>query len=191
MSSPADSPETTGSLRSETESGREPGLPMIATAAPQRLSVPGWRKTSPKDLSAAQRSTLHKIADQLVPAASDNPSATHAPDYDEWLDRCIAARRDAIDLLLSTLDQLADADGTELDRALRQLHADDYEGRFHLISSIVAGAYLAGDYIRQLVGYPGQLRQPAKVDAAANELADGILDPVLKRGHIYISAAGE
>ena len=43
MSSPADSPETTGSLRSETESGREPGLPMITTAAPQRLSVPGWR----------------------------------------------------------------------------------------------------------------------------------------------------
>jgi hypothetical protein len=54
MSSPADSPETTGSLRSETESGREPGLPMITTAAPQRLSVPGWRKTSPKDLSAAR-----------------------------------------------------------------------------------------------------------------------------------------
>ena len=133
------------------------------------------------------RSTLHKIADQLVPAAGDNPSATHAPDYDEWLDRCIAARRDAIDLLLATLDQLADADGTELDRALRQLHANDYEGRFHLISSTVAGAYLAGDYIRQLVGYPGQLRQPAKVDDAANELADGILDPVLKRGHIYIS----
>ena len=191
MSRPADSPETTGSLRSETESGREPGLPMITTAAPQRLSVPGWRKTSPKDLSAAQRSTLHKIADQLVPAASDSPSATHAPDYDEWLDRCIAARRDAIDLLLSTLDQLADADGTELDRVLRQLHANDYEGRFHLISSIVAGAYLVGDYIRQLVGYPGQLRQPAKVDEAVNELADGILDPVLKRGHIYISAAGE
>ena len=64
--------------------------------------------------------------------------------------------------------------------------------RFHLISSIVAGAYLAGDHIRQLVGYPGQFRQPAKVDDAANELADGILDPVLAaRGDIYISAAGE
>jgi hypothetical protein len=191
MSSPADSPETTGSHRSETESGREPGPPMITAAATQRLSVPRWRKTSPKDLSAPQRSTLHKIADQLVPAVGDNPSATHAPDYDQWLDRCIAARRDAIDLLLSTLDQLADADGTELDWALRQLHADDSEGRFHLISSIVAGAYLAGDHIRQLVGYPGQFRQPAKVDDAANELADGILDPVLERGHIYTSAVGE
>jgi hypothetical protein len=159
-----------------------------AAAAPQRLSVPRWRKTSPKNLSAAQRSTLHKIADQLVPAAGDNPLATHAPDFDQWLDRYIAARRDAIDLLLSTLDQLADADGTELDRALRQLHAGDSEGRFHLISSIVAGAYLAGDHIRQLVGYPGQLRQPAKVDDAANELAGGILDPVLEPrqgGRVY------
>jgi hypothetical protein len=159
------------------------------TSPPQRLSVPRRVTTPPKELSQAQRATLHRVADQLVPAADGNPSATQAPGFDGWLDRCIAARRDAIDLLLSTLDQLAGAD--DLDRALRGLHADDAEGRFHLISSIVAGAYLAGDHIRRLIGYPGQFRQPARVDEAAEELADGILDPVLERGHIYISGAGE
>ena len=158
---------------------------------PQRLSVPRRVTTPPKDLSPAQRATLHRVADQLVPAAGDNPPATQAPGFDQWLDRCIAARRDAVDLLLTTLDRLGGAEGAGLDQALRQLHADDAEGRFHLISSIVAGAYLAGDHIRRLVGYPGQFRQPASFDDAANELADGILDPVLERGHIYISAAGE
>jgi hypothetical protein len=186
-----DDTQAADSHRSETESGREPGHSAITATVQERLSVPRWRRTPPTDLSATQRNTLHRVADQLVPAAGDNPSATHAPDYDQWLDRCIAAHREAIDLLRTTLDQLADADGAELDRALRQLHADDREGRFHLISSIVAGAYLAGDHIRQLVGYPGQARQPAKIDDAANELADGILDPVLERGHIYISAIGE
>jgi hypothetical protein len=159
------------------------------SSPPQRLSVPPRVTTPPRELSPAQRATLHRVADQLVPAAGANPSATQAPGFDGWLDRCIAARRDAIDLLLSTLDRLAGAG--DLDQALRALHADDAEGRFHLISSIVAGAYLAGGDIRRLIGYPGQFRQPARVDEAAEELADGILDPVLERGHIYTSAAGE
>jgi hypothetical protein len=161
------------------------------TSPPQRLSVPRRVTTPPRELSQAQRATLHRVADQLVPAAGGNPAATQAPDFDAWLDRCIAARRDGIDLLLCTLDELAGAEGADLDQALRQMHADDVAGRFHLISSIVAGAYLAGDHIRRLIGYPGQFRQPARVDEAANELADGILDPVLERGHIYTSAAGE
>ena len=164
---------------------------MTTAAAPQRLSVPGGARHRRKISARHSAARYTRSPTSSCPLPVTIRSATHAPDYDQWLDRCIAARRDAIDLLLSTLDQLADADGTELDRALRQLHADDSEGRFHLISSIVAGAYLAGDHIRQLVGYPGQLRQPAKVDDAANELADGILDPVLERGHIYISAVGE
>lgn len=158
---------------------------------PLRLSVPRRTTTPPRELSPEQRATLHRIADCLVPARGDDPSATQAPDYDQWLDRCIAARREDIELLVSTLERLVQLNGVDLDQALRRLHADDAEGRFHLVSSIVAGAYLAGDEIRRRIGYPGQFRQPAKVDDAANELADGILDPVFNRGHIYVSAAGE
>ena len=158
---------------------------------PLRLSVPRRTTTPPRELSPEQWATLHRIADCLVPARGDDPSATQAPDYDQWLDRCIAARREDIELLVSTLERLVQLNGVDLDQALRRLHADDAEGRFHLVSSIVAGAYLAGDEIRRRISYPGQFRQPAKVDDAANELADGILDPVLNRGHIYVSAAGE
>jgi hypothetical protein len=161
----------------------------VNPAAPERLSVPKWAPTPTTSLTSAQRDTLHRVANQLIPAAGDNPAGSDAPGYDRWLDRCIAARRDAVDLLVTTLDQLGHED--DLDQALRRLHADDSEGRFHLVSSIVAGAYLAGDEIRRLIGYPGQFREAAKIDDAANDLADGILEPVLKRGYIYVSAAGE
>jgi hypothetical protein len=159
--------------------------------APERLSVPRRVTPSSGELSPDQRTTLHRVADQLVPAAGDNPSATRAPQFDQWLDRCIAARHDATDLLRTTLDRLAGIEGDDLDRALRQLHAGDAEGRFHLLSSVVAGAYLATGEVRHLIGYPGQRREPASFDEAANDLADGILDPVLERGSIYVSAVGE
>jgi hypothetical protein len=155
-------------------------------AGPMQLSVPRRLTAAAVAPSAAQRATLRQVADLLIPASGENPVATDAPDYDQWLDRCLAARADATSLLLDTLDQLAGLDDAALDSALRQLHAGDGEGRFHLLSSIVAGAYLAGDPIRALIGYPGQGREPARVDEAADELAEGILDPVLERGHIYV-----
>jgi len=40
--------------------------------------------------------------------------------------------------------------------------------------------------VRVAVGYPGQSRRVPKVDEAANEIGDGILDPVLERGHFYV-----
>jgi hypothetical protein len=45
--------------------------------------------------------------------------------------------------------------------------------------------------IMALIGYPGQHRDPAGLEDAANELETGILKPVLERGYIYISATGE
>ena len=45
--------------------------------------------------------------------------------------------------------------------------------------------------IMELIGYPGQHRDAAGLEDAANELDTGILDPVLERGYIYVSAAGE
>jgi len=38
-----------------------------------------------------------------------------------------------------------------------------------------------------LIGYPGQQRDPAPVDEAANEI-DGLIDPVIERGPIYVPA---
>jgi hypothetical protein len=156
---------------------------MSDQTAPQRLSVPRWQPTPSLQITPEQRATLHRVADQLIPANDENPAGSQAEGYDLWLDRCIAARRDATDELVSTLDSLGNC--ADLDGALRDLHVMDPNGAFHLVSSIVAGAYLAGPDVRERIGYPGQFRDVARFDEAANELADGILDPVIERGYIY------
>ena len=59
--------------------------------------------------------------------------------------------------------------------------ADD-KFTFDPLSSIIAGAYFMTPQVKELIGYPGQHRDPAGLEDAANELETGILDPVLERG---------
>ena len=67
----------------------------------------------------------------------------------------------------------------------------DKEGPVHLVSSVVVGAYLLSPEVRRLINYSGRGRNPIPIDQAAEELSDGILDPVIDRGNIYVSATGE
>lgn len=70
---------------------------------------------------------------------------------------------------------------------LRALHAAG-DVTFQALSAIVCGAYLTVPEVRTRIGYPGQNHDPAPFDLAADEIMDGILDPVLERGAIYVPA---
>jgi len=153
-------------------------------SVPRRLTVP------PHPLTAPQRAVLLAVADILIPEFGENPKASAAPGYEAWLDRSMAARADSLETLSQILDELAGSADIDLDERLRGLHAAG-DGRFHLLSSVVAGAYLMVPEVQRLIGYPGQHASLPRIDEAAEELSDGILDPVLARGHIYVSAAGE
>jgi hypothetical protein len=67
---------------------------------------------------------------------------------------------------------------------LRALHADQPR-QFQALSAVVAGAWLLVPAVRARIGYPGQRRDPARLEEAADQISDGILDPVLARGPIY------
>lgn len=166
---------------------------MTALQAPDgsRLSVPRHVSEPPGELTPDLLTTLLAVGDLLVPAVDQNPAASAAPGYDLWLRRSIAARAEEFDLLVQTLDGLAPADAG-LETRLRALHASGSEedGRFHLVSSIVVGAYLMVPEVKELIGYPGQHRDPARVEEAADELSDGLLDPVISRGPIYVRPEG-
>ncbi len=153
------------------------------TPAPTRLSVPP-KFAAPRPLTDAEVGTLRAIADVLIPASGDNPAATAEPDFDACLRRAVDARADAFDAVAAVLARLDGAAPDVIDQALRALHAEQ-PAHFQALSAVVAGAWLLTPTVRARIGYPGQLRDPARFDEAADQLSDGILDPVLARGPVY------
>jgi hypothetical protein len=59
-----------------------------------------------------------------------------------------------------------------------------------VLSAVLAGAYLLVPEVKSAVGYPGQRRDPAGLEEAVDEISDGILDPVLERGHFFVATPG-
>lgn len=164
-------------------------IPLSRTAT-RRLSVPVRDTRPPREITEVERATLLRIADCLIPAAGPNPAASDAEDYLKFLRLALAARADAFDAVMTAVAALAEVSGAELRAALKQMWATD-KATFDPLSAIVAGAYFMTPQIMALIGYPGQHRDAAGLEDAANELETGILDPVLERGYIYVSVAGE
>jgi hypothetical protein len=151
-----------------------------------RLSVPP-KFVAPRPLTAAEVATLRAIADVLIPAAGDDPAATAEPEFDRWLARAVDARADAFDAITAVLAQLDGATPEATDEALRTLYAGQSDV-FQVVSAVVAGAWLMIPTVRERIGYPGQGGARARLEEAADQISDGILDPVLARGPVYIPA---
>lgn len=155
-----------------------------------RLSVPARHPHPPRSLTGSEVATLLRIADALIPESDENPAASQVTDFGHYLNLALAARADVFDAVMAAADQLADVPDTQLRDHLRRMWSDD-KATFDPLSSILAGAYFMTPQVKALIGYPGPHRDPAGFEDAVNELETGILDPVLERGSIYISAAGE
>jgi hypothetical protein len=156
----------------------------------RRLSVPPRHIRPPRQLNDGELATLLRIADCLIPASGPNPKASDADGYVHYLNLALSARADTFDAVMSAIAALADVTDDDLWAALKRMWSED-KFTFDPLSSIVAGAYFMTPQVKELIGYPGQHRDVAGLDEAANELATGILDPVIERGPIYVSAAGE
>jgi hypothetical protein len=156
-------------------------------SAPENPSVPRYTTKPPRALTEAEREALHRIADALIPAVGDRPAPSQLRGYDGWLDRALAARDDAFERVVASAVRLAAREQRTLRVALKRFDADDPEG-FHLLSSVLAGAYLMVPEVRRAIGYPGQRRHPPRFDEAADQIMDGILDPVIARGRFYTPA---
>jgi hypothetical protein len=162
----------------------------MTTAQSFRLSVPPRETKPPRSLTDDESATLLRIADCLIPAAGPNPKASDAEDYAAYLQLALAARSDVFDSVLAAVHTLADVADRDLWDALKTMWAED-KFTFDPLSAIVAGAYFMTPQVKALIGYPGQHRDPAGLEDAADELETGILDPVIERGPIYVSAVGE
>lgn len=158
-------------------------------AGSERISVPARILAPPRPLTSEEREVLRDVADALI-APWDGQSASQAPGFDAWLDRAVAARAEQFETLTAALSRFAGLGGDELRDGLRAWSESDVAG-FHLLSSVVAGAYLMVPEVKQRLGYPGQGGALPRLEEAAEQLEDGILDAVIERGPIFVSAAGK
>lgn len=156
----------------------------------RRLSVPPRVTKPPRPLTDTELTTLLRIADTLIPESGPHPKASAAEQFQPYLQLALAARADVFDAVLTAVRTLTDVPDGELHGALKKMWAED-KFTFDPLSSVIAGAYFMTPQVKKLIGYPGQHRDPAGLEDAANELETGILDPVIARGPIYVSAAGE
>ena len=156
------------------------------------LSVPKRVRNPPRDLTEEEWTVLEAAADVLVPAFGDSPAASRAPDYRSFARRALAARAEHFDLVVEAVAALLPvaADAGALRERLRAMSTEQAE-HFAVLSSVIAGAYVMVPLVKDQIGYPGQGGAAPRVDEAAEQLEDGILDPVIARGAIYTPAAGE
>lgn len=152
--------------------------------ATQRLSVPARRTRAPRELTDMEWATLLRIADCLIPAVPPNPKASAAENYREYLQLALGARSDAFERVVTALAELADTADDAMWDALKDIWSRDRR-TFDPLSAVVAGAYFMTPQVKALIGYPGQHRDPAPVEQAANDI-EGLIDPVIDRGPIYV-----
>ena len=150
-----------------------------------RLSLPVKIRQIDPPLTNEERQNLHDVADALIWPTDIDPRPSTLDGFDQWLDRAVAARGEDANRLRELLASLREVSTDLLWDRLRALDANDPDG-FQLLSTVVAGAYLMHPVVREIIGYPGQTYNPPSLEEAADQLADGIMDPVVERGPIFV-----
>jgi hypothetical protein len=131
-------------------------------------------------LSAAERGLLATIADGLIPAAGDMPSAGEVVDEDR-LRFVLNARPDLLDPLRAALRP---ALGDDPQGRLDILGRDEPATLYALQLVIVAG-YYTDARVRELIGYPGQVALTLRSWEVPAYIDEGLVDAVLARGPVW------
>ena len=114
----------------------------------------------------AQRLTLARLADILVPEGLGMPAASTVGVAGDLLDRSLAAAPSLLEPLLALLDDVP-VDG--LDAFVRRLEVERPDD-FAVLSTTVVAAYYLSEDVRELIGYPGQQPNPLSVAAEPDYL---------------------
>jgi hypothetical protein len=148
----------------------EGGMP--ATADPAGVGVV-------PALDDRERAVFAAIADHLIPAAGDMPSAADVVD-DDRLAFVLRARPDLADPLRA---------------ALRPEPAEDVTGRLARLADeptnlsalqlAIVGGYYTDKRVRDLIGYPGQMALELRSWEYPAYLEEGLIDAVLARGPVW------
>ena len=142
------------------------------------------RSTAPADplasLDPAWRTTLGAIADRLIPAAQEMPSAADVL-VDDRLRFVLSARPDLIGPLRAALRrELGDDVQARLDALGR-----DESSTLGVLQLVIVAGYYTDRRVRELIGYPGQMAIEVKSWLVPPYLDEGLIDAVLARGPMW------
>ncbi len=128
-------------------------------------------------LTYGETARLREVAAILLPGDGNSPPAGEVSELPALLVRAVAAIGREADVLRRCIARLP----ATLDwQALESFSRDD-PSDFDVLSAVVAGAYFMSPVVLDSIGYPRGPRRAARLDQAADELATGLLDPVLNR----------
>jgi hypothetical protein len=130
-------------------------------------------------IDRTQRAVFAQLADVLIPAANQMPSASQSDVAGQWLDRVLAACPERTQPLRQMLDRVRDREPAQV---VAQWRATD-TAAFELLAEIAAAAYFMNPVVQQAIGYSGQ--GPRSLDPRPDYMEDGLLESVIRRGPIY------
>jgi hypothetical protein len=159
------------------------------TGAPTALSTPRLRKAPSRPLSAEELRSLTCIAEVLIPATDEYPSGSGVTNFEAAVSKAVGIMGKYFTRLEATLAGHA-ALPSSADTAdwLRTLHSQEAtDDSFWIISTIVSVVYVNDEQVRGKINHPVPHRNPPGLTDAADDLEDGILNPVMERGEIFVA----
>ena len=131
-------------------------------------------------LDERELATLAAIAEHLIPAAGDMPSAADVVDEGR-LEFVLRARPDLAEPLHAALaGSLGEDPQIRLDRLGREDPA-----ALGALQLAIVGGYYTDKRVRDLIGYPGQMAIEVRSWEYPAYLEEGLIDAVLARGPVW------
>lgn len=135
--------------------------------------------------TADQLSAWWAVADVVLPATEEMPSASAADPRAKWLGKSLAARPDLVAPLAALLEEIGTQEPAE---AVARLAREQAEAFADLLL-VAQASYYMNPKIRKRIGYPGQTSRPIYPDEAEVYLEGDLLGSVISRGPIHRSAS--
>jgi hypothetical protein len=132
------------------------------------------------DFGRPERAAFAAVADHLIPAAHDMPSAGEVIN-DTRLRFVLRSRPDLVEPLRAALRPELGEDPAQ---RITRLQADEPD-RLAALQLAVVGGYYTDAHVRELIGYPGQEARPVDAGRYPEYLAEGLTDQVAARGPIW------
>jgi hypothetical protein len=152
-----------------------------------RLSVSKCLRRPRRELTSRELATLRLVADTLIPATGDYPSGGGVGNFATMMFQAFGILDARFEQLTGVLEELANDAAPTLWSRLRIMSTERSDD-FYWLSTVVAAVYLHAPEVSHKIDYPVPHPNPIDLFEVADEISSAILDPVVARGDIYVTA---